>query len=89
MKKRYILTISGKVQGVWYRKSAEKMAKQLMVFGWIKNLPNGKVQADVEGEIEKIWQFIEWCKNGPELAEVEKVVITEEMVLGYTKFEIL
>ena len=65
--------ISGRVQGVFYRASAQQEAMRLGLAGEIRNLPDGRVEAVVEGPKERIEEFIEWCKRGPPAAEVEHV----------------
>ena len=67
------LVISGRVQGVFYRASAQQEAQRLGLHGEIRNLPDGHVEAVVEGPKERIEEFIEWCKRGPPSAEVEHV----------------
>jgi acylphosphatase len=67
------LLISGQVQGVFYRASAQQEAMRLGLFGEIGNLPDGSVEAVVEGPRERIEEFIEWCKRGPPRADVENV----------------
>ena len=67
------LLISGRVQGVFYRASAQQEAMRLGLAGEIRNLPDGRVEAVVEGPKERIEEFIEWCKRGPPAAEVEHV----------------
>jgi len=67
------LVISGLVQGVSYRASARFEALRLNLTGWVRNLPNGDVEAIAEGEPQRIDQFIAWCRRGPEEARVESV----------------
>jgi acylphosphatase len=67
------LLISGRVQGVFYRASAQQEAMRLGLAGEIRNLPDGRVEAVVEGPKERVEEFIEWCKRGPPSAEVEHV----------------
>ena len=67
------LLISGRVQGVFYRASAEEEAMRLGLCGEIRNLPDGRVEAIVEGPKERIDEFIAWCKRGPPSSEVEDV----------------
>lgn len=71
------LVISGRVQGVFFRATAQKVAKSLQLAGWVKNAPNGKVETVVQGKTEQINRFIEWCKVGPEKANVSSVQIME------------
>ena len=75
MEKAVHLLISGKVQGVFYRYTAQKMATQLNVKGWIKNLPNGKVEAVAVGSPTAVDTFIAWCHEGPPGAVVTGVDI--------------
>jgi acylphosphatase len=86
--KRFILNITGKVQGVWYRKSAQQKAKLLQLNGFAENKPNGTVYIEVEGDIESIFHFVNWCKKGPDQAMVENVKMAEEKIFGYDSFEI-
>jgi len=71
--KRVRLTINGKVQGVFYRKSAHAKATALGLSGWVKNLENGRVMAEVQGEPYGVEQFIKWCHQGPDRARVTGV----------------
>jgi acylphosphatase len=68
--------ISGYVQGVAYRYSAIRMAKRLGLTGWVRNLPDGRVEALIEGEETHVRQMVAWCQEGPPSAVVSKV--TEE-----------
>ncbi|RMG20850.1 MAG: acylphosphatase [Methanobacteriota archaeon] len=74
--KRVKLRISGIVQGVFYRKSAKIEADRLGVFGYVRNLPNGDVEAEVYGDDEAVNRFIEWAKVGPKRAKVDVVEVT-------------
>lgn len=67
------LLISGKVQGVFFRKSAKIEAEKLGITGWIKNLDDGTVEATVSGEEGRLKEFVVWCKKGPPFAGVKKV----------------
>lgn len=78
MEKKFTITVYGKVQGVWFRKSAQTKAITLGLRGFVTNKPNGSVYIEAEGEIEALFMFVNWCKTGPELAEVTDVKITEE-----------
>lgn len=52
-------------------------ANSLGVLGWVKNMEDGRVEAMVEGDKEKVEEFIAWCKKGPPFAKVEKIEIEE------------
>jgi acylphosphatase len=69
------LTITGRVQGVFYRASARQEAMRLGIAGEIRNLPGGEVEAVVEGPREKLEEFIAWCKRGPTAARVDDVQV--------------
>ena len=69
------LVISGRVQGVFYRASAQQEAQRLGLHGEIRNLPGGEVEAIVEGPKDRIEEFISWCRRGPPAAKVENVQV--------------
>lgn len=73
MRKQIILKIHGRVQGVFFRDSSQMKAKELNLSGWVRNELNGTVQIVAEGEDKDLIKMIEWCKYGPDHAEVEKV----------------
>ncbi|QQR86295.1 MAG: acylphosphatase [Flavobacteriales bacterium] len=81
------LSITGKVQGVWYRKTAVQEASVLGLTGYAMNLPDGSVRIEVEGEPAAVERFIAWCHHGPPLARVHSVHRVEGPVVGYTSFE--
>ena len=81
------LLISGKVQGVWYRKSAVQEAIRLGVAGFAMNLPDATVRVEAEGTREALDRFVSWCRVGPPRAIVENVEVTEGPLSGYAKFE--
>ncbi|MBI1226327.1 MAG: acylphosphatase [Bacteroidetes bacterium] len=88
MHKHFNITISGKVQGVWYRASAQQAAQRFGLVGFVKNLPNGNVYCEAEGQESALQDFVKWCYCGPELAKVAEVKITEAPVQGFIGFEI-
>lgn len=69
------LTISGRVQGVFYRASAQDEALRLGLTGEVRNAPGGEVEAVVEGERQKVEEFIAWCRRGPPAARVDQVKV--------------
>lgn len=71
--KRLHLKIYGRVQGVYYRSSAEDKARELGLSGWAKNMPDGTVETVVEGGEEELQEYKEWCKIGSPAARVEKI----------------
>lgn len=84
------IRITGKVQGVWYRASAKDKAIQLGLTGQVWNEANGDVSAVVQGEEESVTHFIDWCWQGPPLANVSKVEVFEiSAEEDFTSFEIV
>ena len=79
---RFHLLISGRVQGVLFRQGARAKALELGLTGFAKNLIDGKVEIVIEGEKEKVKEFIEWTNNGPGLARVNNVEMAEEEYIG-------
>lgn len=84
----YRLEVTGKVQGVFFRKHTKLRAEELGVHGWVRNMPDGSVLIEAEGTESSMKAFVQWCHFGPERAEVEKVDVKEIDNLGYRGFEI-
>lgn len=76
--RRVHLYISGRVQGVYFRSETCDEAQRLGVKGWVRNLPDGRVETVAEGEDEAIEEFVKYCHKGPPGAVVRKVEISEE-----------
>jgi acylphosphatase len=76
LKVRARLIVSGRVQGVFFRAETEKNAKRQNVTGWVQNLPDGRVEALLEGEKENVDSVIEFCKRGPRGAHVDSLNVT-------------
>jgi acylphosphatase len=74
--------ISGYVQGVWFRASTRDEATRIGVAGWVRNLPDGGVEALFEGEKKKVEEIIGWCHKGPSGAQVSNVEISWERYKG-------
>lgn len=75
MKVEAHVLISGRVQGVWFRANIREKARWLNVKGWVRNLPDGRVEAVFQGEKERVDEMISWCHRGPPLAKVEDVKV--------------
>ncbi len=89
MKTRVHVVISGRVQGVFFRASTAEKADELGLVGWVKNTPEGDVEAVFEGEEGAVAEMLAWCHRGPALAKVVKVDATTEAFTGeFTKFSI-
>ncbi len=78
--KRLHIYVSGIVQGVFFRSNTAHKANSLRLTGWVKNLPDRRVEILVEGNEEMVDKFLDWCKEGPPNAEVDSV---ETMVLPF------
>ncbi len=72
MKRLYIL-ISGRVQGVFFRRYVKAKADELGITGWVRNTEDGKVEILAGGNEAKLAELLESCEKGPPLAEIEKV----------------
>jgi len=75
--KTHRLRIHGRVQGVWFRESMRMEAERLNVAGWVRNAPDGTVEAVIQGPAEAVEAMIEWARSGPPLARVDRVEIGE------------
>lgn len=82
---RVRLLVTGLVQGVAFRQSAVFEAERLGISGWVKNLPDGRVEAEAEGERSKVEVFARWCEHGPTGARVEWVDTTWGPAKGEAK----
>ena len=81
--------VAGQVQGVFFRDSTRERAEQLGLTGWVKNLPDGRVEALFEGPSERVREMVRWCEQGPSHAEVENVETEFEASEGdLTSFEV-
>lgn len=70
--------VSGKVQGVWFRESTRQEAERLGLGGWVRNLPDGRVEALFTGPPPAVDQMVAWCHRGPDAAQVAEVAATPE-----------
>lgn len=82
------LRASGKVQGVFYRQSMKVEARKLGVSGWVRNLPDGSVEALLEGEPGSIDRLVEWARRGPAGSRVDSVETSEREPSGAQSFEV-
>jgi len=87
--KRLHVYISGRVQGVFFRAYTQETAQSLNLGGWVRNLPDGRVEAVFEGNEKNITTMLAWCKKGPPYAVVEKAYAQEEPFTGeFQEFKI-
>ena len=85
---RLRLSIHGRVQGVWFRDSVRRTATENGVSGWAENLPDGSVQAVLEGAPDAVHAVAEFCRRGPRHARVDHIDEREEEAEGLKGFEI-
>jgi acylphosphatase len=76
--KRVRVRIHGRVQGVFFRAEARSRAESLGIAGWVRNAPDGGVEALLEGEPDRVDSMVEWCRRGPSGAHVTEVEVFEE-----------
>jgi acylphosphatase len=86
---RFYLKVSGRVQGVGFRYFAEDAARGLSVTGWVRNMPDGRVEAEVQGEAQELKDFFSELRKGPVLSRVKDIEKFEVPVCAEDKlFEI-
>lgn len=83
-----LITVFGKVQGVFYRKSTQEKAKKIGLKGWVRNKEDGSVEICAEGSSVQIEELKVWCKKGPEEAVVKDLISKSTEVQFYKSFEI-
>ncbi len=76
---RVHLRVEGRVQGVFFRASTMEQAIRLGLKGWVRNCPDGSVEAVAEGEKEKLNELVRWCHHGPPGGRVENVLVQWEV----------
>ena len=72
---RVHIFVSGRVQGVYFRQNTKQVASRHRVTGWVRNLPDGRVEAIFEGSEMDVNEVIEWCHVGPQKASVQDVAV--------------
>ena len=80
--------LTGRVQGVFFRAWAQEQARALGVTGWVRNCPDGSVEAHVEGDEQAVEQIIEKMRSGPPSAQVEDLRVWEVEAFDYDDFEV-
>lgn len=80
--------MSGRVQGVWFRESCRREATARGLTGWVRNLPDGQVEAVFEGRRAAVTEMVSWCRSGPPLADVVSVETYEEAPSGEKCFTV-
>lgn len=85
---RFRVIVHGRVQGVWFRASTQRAAEELGVAGWVRNLPDGGVEAVFEGPDDRVAQAVAWAQRGPERALVTAFEEFSESPEGLVGFEV-
>ncbi len=80
--KRLHVHVRGRVQGVFFRAVTQETARGLNLTGWVRNRPDGSVEAVFEGEDDHVDKMLAWCHQGPPTARVEEVLVLEEPYAG-------
>jgi len=88
MTKHLNIKVYGRVQGVFFRYSTQNKAKELGVAGFTRNEDDGTVYIEAEGEEDALEKFSDWCKEGTESAEIDRVEITEGEINNFAEFKI-
>lgn len=86
--KRVRVLVSGRVQGVFFRATCAAEARRRGLGGWVRNLPDGRVEAVFEGPEEAVDAMVAWCRRGPELARVDEVEVRPEPLAGERGFRV-
>lgn len=86
--KRVRVIVDGRVQGVGFRYFVADGAKQNNINGYVRNLPDGKVEIDAEGERENLNHFLSTCKKGPALSRIDAFMVSDAPVFGYDRFRV-
>lgn len=89
-KTRVHVFVSGRVQGVFFRQNTRLQAQVAGVFGWVKNLADGRVEAVFEGEQEAVRAMVDFCRKGPRGALVSDIAVNWEAFRGeFESFKIV
>lgn len=82
------ITVTGKVQGVYFRAFTQKEAQRLNLVGFVRNEPNGDVYIEAEGEEIILNQLVSWCQTGSPKAVVTNINVVDGKVIGFSDFVI-
>jgi acylphosphatase len=82
------VTVTGQVQGVFFRARTREQAGRLGITGWVRNDPDGSVAAHFEGDQDAVEAIVEWCREGPPRARVERVDVREVEPTGARDFDV-
>ena len=80
--------VSGRVQGVFFRDTCRREAERHGLAGFVRNLPDGDVEAAFEGPADAVERLVAWCRSGPPRAVVTDVAVRDEAPLGERGFRV-
>ncbi len=89
MKKAIHCFITGRVQGVFFRQETKQMAQALGLMGWVKNLPDGRVEVMASGAVAEVEQLHSWLQHGPAMAQVANLECEEVKWEEFDSFTIV
>jgi acylphosphatase len=87
--RRVHVSITGRVQGVFFRATCARRAEDLRLAGWVRNASDGSVEVVFEGPSEAVEAMLAWCAEGPSGARVEHVRVTEESPTGEQGYRVV
>ena len=82
------VVISGRVQGVFFRETCQRLARNAGVAGWVRNRSDGRVEACFEGQADDVARLVEFCRDGPPHAQVQGVDVHDEQPTGLEGFRV-
>jgi acylphosphatase len=82
------VVVDGRVQGVFFRDTCRRVAVDAGVRGWVRNRPDGRVEACFEGEEDAVARLVSWCRVGPRHALITSVEVTDEEPVGEGAFRV-
>ena len=88
MTAHYKIKVTGRVQGVWFRKYTLEAARSFGISGFVENAPDGSVVLEAEGSRENLERLLDWLWSGSPLSKVDQVTHHEGKLVGFTDFEI-
>jgi acylphosphatase len=83
------VVVRGTVQGVFFRDSCRTEARRQQAAGWVRNRPDGAVEAVFEGSAAAVEAMVSWCRSGPPYASVKDIEVTQEEPKGLSGFRVL
>ena len=82
------MLVAGRVQGVFFRDSCRHEASAAHVHGWVRNLPDGRVEAVFEGAADAVERVVDWCRAGPPRGRVDRIEVHVEEPQGERGFRV-